>query len=69
LGSSIQIHINASDTYINPSKSYIIIKGKLVRNNNDQPYAADSEIALVNNAMMYLFSEVRYSIDGTIMEE
>ena len=66
--SPILIEINASDAYLNPSKSYIVIKGQLVRNDNNNPYDANDEIALVNNAMMYLFSELRYSMGGVIME-
>jgi hypothetical protein len=67
-GSTIHITINATDSYINPSKSYIVIKGKLVRNDNNNPYAANTEIALINNAMMYLFSEIKYEIGGKLME-
>src|SRR5260221_4517503 len=67
-GSTIKIDINASDTYINPSKSYLVIMGKLIRTDNNQPYAANAEISLVNNAMMYLFSEIKYTICDTIME-
>ena len=66
-GTPIQIDIQASDNYLNPSKSYLVIKGQLVKNNNT-PFAADAQISLVNNAMMYLFSEVSYSVGGTIME-
>ena len=65
----IQIDINASDAYINPSESYLIIKGELMRANNNTPYNADREVALVNNAMMYLFSEIKYTIGGKIMEQ
>src|SRR6266536_1182891 len=67
IGSAIQININASDIYLNPSKSYIFFKGKLVRTNNNL-FDANDEITLVNNAMMYLFSEIKYTIGGTIME-
>jgi hypothetical protein len=67
-GSTIQITINATDEYINPSKSYLVIKGKLVRSDNNNPHAANTEIALINNAMMYLFSEIKYEIGGKIME-
>lgn len=64
----IQIDINANDTYAIPSKSYIVIKGRLVRNDNNNAYDANAQIGLVNNAMMYLFSNIKYSINGTIME-
>src|SRR5215471_10463678 len=68
-GSPIKIVINASDNYLIPSKSYLLIKGQLVRNDNGAAYDANAEIALVNNAMMYLFSEIRYSINGNDMEK
>ena len=68
VGSPIQIDIQHSDVYINPSKSYLLVKGKLVRNDNNNPFAENDEIALVNNAMMYLFSEIRYEINGDKVE-
>ena len=67
-GSPIQIDIHASDNYLIPSKSYLVIKGQLVRNDNNNTFPANEQITLVNNAMMYLFSEVSYSAGGTIME-
>ena len=66
-GRPIQIDINASDTYVQPSKSYLLIKGQLVRT-NDAVYDANDQIALVNNAMMFLFNECCYSIGGMTME-
>ena len=48
-GSPIEININASDVYMNTSKSYLVIKGQLVRNDNNNPYDANAEVALVNN--------------------
>ena len=66
--SSIQIAIQADDNYLIPSKSYLVIKGQLVRNDNNNPFGVNDQITLVNNAMMYLFSEVIYSVGGTIME-
>ena len=67
-GSPIQIDIHASDNYLIPSKSYLVIKGQLVRNDNNNPFPADAQITLVNNAMMYLFLEVSYNAGGTIRE-
>jgi len=68
VGVPIQIDINASDSYFCPSKSYIVIKGQLVRNDNDNAYDANAQITLINNAMMHLFSDCRYSINDTIIE-
>ena len=69
VGHPIKIYINAQDVYPLPSKSYINIKGQLRRNDNDNPYAADDEIALINNAMMYLFTEGKYDLDSTNIEK
>lgn len=63
----IQIDINASDTYLLPSKSYIHIKGQLVRANNNA-FDANAEVALINNAMMYLFENISYQIGATVVE-
>ena len=68
-GRVIQIDINASDTYLQTSDSYLVIKGQLVRADNNNPYPVDAEIALVNNAMMYLFSNIKYTVGGKIMEQ
>ena len=55
--------------YALPSKSYINIKGQLRRNDNNNAYAAADEVALLNNAMMYLFTEVKYDLDSTNIEK
>jgi hypothetical protein len=68
-GKEIHIDINASDTYLNISESYLVIKGQLVRDDNENPYAAEAEVTLVNNAMMYLFNQIKYTIGGKIMEQ
>ena len=34
-GQTIEIDIQATDTYYRPSHSYILIKGKLIRSDND----------------------------------
>src|SRR6266581_8667960 len=61
----IKIDINAQDTYTLPSKSYISIKGQIRRVDNNNPYVAGSDITLINNAMMYLFSSVKYELGST----
>src|SRR5277367_4203069 len=72
LGAPITIEINASDNYILPSDSVLYIKGQLVKvdgtayNANDNNNA--DEVALVNNAMMFLFSDIRYSIGNMLVE-
>ena len=67
-GHQISIVINNQDIYSLPSKSYISIKGQIIRADNNNPYAADAEIALINNAMMYLFTGVKYELGSTTLE-
>jgi len=67
-GGTIQIDINASDDYLIPAKSFIHIKGQLVRSDNNNPFADNQDISLVNNAMMYLFENISYQIGSTVVE-
>lgn len=67
LGRTIEIDIPAGDSYYIPSKSLIKIKGKIVRA-DDTAYDANAQIALINNAVMYLFSSIEYSLGGKTIE-
>jgi len=67
-GTPIVIDINADDKYSHPSHSYLHIKGQLIRADNQQAYLPENEITLVNNAMMYLFSNITYEVGGKTME-
>jgi hypothetical protein len=67
-GHQISIVINNQDIYSLPSKSYISIKGQMRRADNNNAYAADAEIALINNAMMYLFTGIKYELGSTTLE-
>ena len=64
----IKIDINAQDIYTLPSKSYISITGQIRRADNNNAYAAENEITLINNAMMYLFSSIKYELNATPIE-
>ena len=57
---SIVITIESQDIYTHPSESFLIIEGQLLKN-NDTAYDGDN-ITLINNGMMYLFSDVRYHL-------
>ena len=67
---SIDININATDNFILPSESYLIIEGQLRRNTDNiaDVYNNDQEVALINNAMMYLFKNIQYTMGGTVLE-
>ena len=59
---SIVITIESQDIYTHPAESYLIVEGKLVKNADDSVYDADTLITLINNGIMYLFSDVRYHL-------
>ena len=59
---SIVIVIEAQDIYTHPSESFLIVEGKLVKNADGSNYGNDNAICLINNAIMYLFSDVRYHL-------
>ena len=68
---SIVITIEAQDINTHPAESFLIIDGRLRRTNdrpnppnvNDPKALVDLDVTtLINNAMMYLFSDVRYHL-------
>ena len=75
---SIVITIEAQDIYTHPAESFLIIDGKLIKEavapgpnppaGSDIPYNAGENIALINNGLMYLFSDVRYHLASHEME-
>ena len=74
---SIVITIEAQDIYTHPAESFLVIDGRLRRTNdrpnppnaNDPKALVDADIVtLVNNGMMYLFSDVRYHLSSHEIE-
>ena len=58
---SIVITIEAQDIYTHPAESFLIIEGELIKDDGNR-YAVDDEVALINNGLMYLFSDVRFHL-------
>ena len=64
---SIVITIESQDIYTHPVESFLIIEGRLIKlavgpGGADIPYNEDTVISLINNGIMYLFSDVRYHL-------
>ena len=63
---SIVIVIEAQDIYTHPSESFLIVEGELIKealnNGNIARYTNKEYISLINNGIMYLFSDVRYHL-------
>ena len=63
---SIVITIESQDIYTHPAESFLVIEGQIIKEAPVPPAAAeyvdDDNIALINNGLMYLFSDVRYHL-------
>ena len=64
---SIVLTIESQDIYTHPAESFLIIDGNLRKRTRGvggvvQNYGAGDTITLINNGMMYLFSDVRYHL-------
>ena len=63
---SIVITIESQDIYTHPAESFLNIEGQLIKEAPVPPaapeYINDDKIALINNGIMYLFSDVRYHL-------
>jgi len=60
----IRINIETQDLFTHPSESYLVFDGKLVKNSDDAVCANNDIIMLANNAMMHLFSNIKYQLSG-----
>ena len=58
---SIVITIESQDIYTHPAESYLVVEGKLVKGTGEV-YDEDTAVTLINNSIMYLFSDVRYHL-------
>ena len=63
----IRFTINQEDVFLHISKSYLIFEGQLIKN-NDSEFTTTDKTTLINNALMYLFSNIRYCVSGQEIE-
>ena len=65
---AIQIDIQNQDIFTQPSKSYLYIEGQLASIDDDKAYTADTKVTLINNAVPFLFSQIRFLINNVEIE-
>ena len=65
----IRFIIDGLSAFLHPSKSYLYVKGQIKRADNDLPFADGNNVALANNGIAHLFSQVKYSISGQTVED
>ena len=63
----VVVPIQQQDVFTLPSESFLYIEGKLVKNPS---VAADTalNVELVNNAIAFLFEEIRYELAGVVVD-
>ena len=66
-GQDIRLTIETQDIFTHPSESYLIIEGRLLRDNNNS-YGNNDFVSITNNGMMYLFKRIRYDLSGQEIE-
>ena len=65
----IRINIESQDIFTHPSESFLLIEGRLTKAADGTAYANADNISLTNNAMMYLFRDIRYELSGHEIEK
>jgi hypothetical protein len=65
---SIQIDVDSDDIFIQPSRSFLLVEGVL-ESSTGTAYIAASKVSLTNNAIPFLFSQIRYLLNGKEIEE
>ena len=66
-GGEITFNIKQQNAFLNIFKSYLIFKGQLLKN-NDSEFSKNDNVTLTNNALMHLFSNIKYSAGGKQIE-
>jgi len=64
----IRINIETQHLFTYPAELYFVFDGKLVKVADDAEYANVDVITLTNNAMMHLFSNIKYQLSGQEIE-
>ena len=66
-GADIRLAIETQDIFTHPSESFLIIEGRLLKNDNNS-YGANDPVSITNNGMMHLFKRIRYDLPGQEIE-
>ena len=68
MAGQITIRIDNEDEFYHPRRSWLLVQGDLVKAAGDALYAVDDLVALTNNGIMYLFSNIKYILGDQEIE-
>ena len=66
-GQDIRLTIETQDIFTHPIESYLIVEGRLLKDDNNS-YGNNDLITLTNNGIMHLFKRIRYDLSGQEIE-
>jgi hypothetical protein len=61
----IRMRVTSKDTIVHPAGSYLLVDGRL-KKNDGTAYAAADKVTLVNNGIMYLFDSIKRQLSEEI---
>src|SRR5688572_27458831 len=65
----IRINIEQQELFCHPAESYLLIEGRLVKGDGMNTAYGDTDVvAITNNGLMHLFSQIGYSLSNQDME-
>ena len=67
-GGVIRLYIETQDIFTHPTESFLLIEGRLTKGDGTA-YADVDLVSLANNAIMYLFKNIRYELPGHEIEK
>ena len=67
VGGEIRIDIQNADSFYNPSGSYLLVEGDMLKEDGTR-YADADLISLTLNGIMFLFSQIQFQVNNQIVE-
>ena len=64
----IRVIIESQDEFFHPPQAYLLLEGQLVKSADGSVYGNEDKVTLVNNGLMFLFSNIRYELSGREIE-
>ena len=64
MSGQITVTIENTDDFFYPCHSWLLVEGNLVKAAGEMRYQNADLITLTNNAIMYLFTNIKYSFGG-----
>jgi uncharacterized circularly permuted ATP-grasp superfamily protein len=68
ISGEIRMHVTNKDAIVHPAGSYLLVEGRL-KKNDGTAYAAADKVTLINNGIMYLFDSIKRQLSEKTIEQ